>query len=352
MRSLPLLFLFIRFATVVSSSTVSLVEFLSINKLDLVWVLDCSCETDSFRNVIRVIDEVTNRIIMGPTETRQAFVEVAKTSGNLKKTKTIGEVLSFSEPASTSSNHFKNQLRILNCRSGITDLPFTLQFIQKQLFSQENLRADSQRIVIIFSDRLQPNSFHITSMDLISREAKVLMELTNAYMIIGQFNVKPAELPKDIADIIIPLTSETIANFLNYQLPVAFFERSTGGLNTIIMKRALSKSTCNPNPYNDTLISTHSFCPFYPFPPNNSNPSCGNGVSSLNPLGCVCLLGGICVQQIDCYSPSLRPCCPANDITCRNTFGASVQNCSALQLCLPSCCSEIGVATCRDLCQT
>lgn len=124
---------------------------------DVVWVLDASSSMvaadPNFPDLRDFVSAYTERVSMGPSGIRQAFLTFSGPSVLIPNTQTINNVSALTDlPFAVSAPNFTARVSQLRALGGSTDQAGAIDFVRTTMLTPANYRPGSQRIVIFASD--------------------------------------------------------------------------------------------------------------------------------------------------------------------------------------------------------
>lgn len=156
--------------------------------MDLVWVMDMSSsvvELDVYSNMTNFVAAYgASSLLIGPTLTRQAFVEYA---GDFifYHYPLIGNVSDFASPRSTNVTLFNEFVQSLQASGGTTNTPYALDYVRTSIFTPQSFRPGSRRIVVLATDGRPTDNFGLPSdLSLTQKAAMELRKDTGALLVL------------------------------------------------------------------------------------------------------------------------------------------------------------------------
>ncbi|KAH9258911.1 hypothetical protein BASA81_002975 [Batrachochytrium salamandrivorans] len=124
--------------------------------VDIVWVLDSSSSVQSngnaMRNVTEFITEFSRTVPLSEQQTRMGFLQFAGPLTTDASYATVGMNLNVTDPAASDIGLFAPLVSSLIAAGGTTNTAGAIDFVREHMFTPENKRPGSHRIVILITD--------------------------------------------------------------------------------------------------------------------------------------------------------------------------------------------------------
>ena len=141
--------------------------------VDLIWIIDGSSSMNhKFQNATRFISDFINTTTISPDDMRMGYIEFSGPFGD--EFRTVVATLNVTDPIAQDTESIRNSVLSLVPEGGTSATADAIDYVRINMFTPDNLRAGSKRIVVLLSDGNPTDStgsYNITLVELANQAA-------------------------------------------------------------------------------------------------------------------------------------------------------------------------------------